>query len=301
MYFVRILDMKLQYECITCIISQVLTVAKMLDFDEAQKETAIRNTLYYLSRADYEGCTPESMAELWGELLRDAKSDDPYESIKSLCNHEAMKMEQRTREAIHAAEDPFTKALKYAIAGNLVDYGLEHPVALEEQNRQIDEISSRQFAADDSPALKEALKKAGKVLYLCDNAGEILFDKLLIEYIGEEVPQAEVICAVRGKPVLNDVTQKDALEVGMGCVARIIDNGDGSPGTVLHRTSKAFLEEYSKADVVIAKGQGNYESLSGDGRENLFFLFMAKCSAICQIANVPKMSIICLKNVISAK
>lgn len=288
--------MKLQYECISCIVAQVLTVAKMLSFDETHTETAVRDTLSYLSKADYAGCTPESMAELWEILLKDADSDDPYKHIKELCNREAIKMEQRTREAIHAAKDPFTKALKYAIAGNLVDYGLEHPVALEEQNRQIDEISSRQFATDDSPALKEALMKAVKILYICDNAGEILFDKLLIEYIKEEFPQAEVVCAVRGKPVLNDVTSADALAVGIQHVARIVDNGDGSPGTVLHRTSEAFREEYRTADVVLAKGQGNYESLSGEDHENLFFLFMAKCGTICHVANVPKMSINCLKN-----
>lgn len=288
--------MKLQYECIACIISQVLTVAKMLDFGEEQKETAVRNTLSYLSRADYAGCTPESMAELWKILLKDAKSDDPYESIKSLCNQEAMKMEQRTREAIRTAENPLKKALKYAIAGNLVDYGPQHPVALEEQNRQIDEIASRPFVKDDGPALKAALKSAKKVLYLCDNAGEILFDKLLIELIKREFPQAEVVCAVKGVPVLNDAIVKDALEVGMDRVARIIDNGDGSPGTVLHRTSGAFMQEYRSADVVIAKGQGNYESLSGETRPNLFFLFMAKCSTICQVANVPKMSMICMEN-----
>ncbi len=268
----------------------------MLDFNEADKETAIRDTLAYLSRADYEGCTPESMAELWKILLKNSDNDDPYADIKSMCNAEAMKMEQSSREAILAADDSFIMALKYAIAGNLIDYGLEHPITVEEQNRQIDQIVQTPFALDDSVSLRKALKTAKHVLYLCDNAGEVLFDKLMIECLKTEFPQIEPVCAVKGSPVLNDATMKDALQVGLNTVARVIDNGDGSSGTVLHRTSESFQSAFYNADVVISKGQGNFESLNGVVKENLFFLFMAKCDSICKIVNTPKLSIICLKS-----
>jgi len=287
--------MKLQYECLSCIISQVLTVTGMLDFNETDKEAAMRDTLAYLSRADYEGCTPESMAELWGILLRNSDNNDPYAQIKSRCNMEALKMEQSAREAILASADSFVMALKYAIAGNLIDYGLEHPVTVEEQNRQIDSIVQTPFAIDDSNALRSALKTAKSVLYLCDNAGEVVFDKLLIEYLKREFPQIAPVCAVKGSPVINDATMTDALEAGLDSVARIIDNGDGAPGTVLHRTSEAFQSAFWAADVVISKGQGNFESLNGIKKENLFYLFMAKCDSICHIVHTPKLSIICLK------
>lgn len=293
---VRIPLMKLQYECLTCIIAQVLNVAKMLNFDEAHKEAAMRESLAYLSGANYEGCTPESMGELWELLLKHAETGDPYAAVKSLCNREAMKMETHVRQAILASSDPFVRALKFAVAGNLVDYGLEHPVSLEEQNRQVDEIAATPFTVDESQALKDTLRNAKTVLYLCDNAGEIFFDKLLIEEIRREFPQIEATCVVKGTPVLNDVTMADALEVGMDKVARIIDNGDGCPGTVLHRTSETFLQEYAAADVIISKGQGNFESLTGQPKENLFFLFMAKCDAICQIVGTSKLSMLCKKN-----
>jgi uncharacterized protein with ATP-grasp and redox domains len=269
----------------------------MLGFDEiAQRDRHARKRIAFLSGADYAGCTPESMGELWELLLRHADSDDPYASVKLLCNSEALKMEQRTREAIRSSGDPFTTALKYAIAGNLIDYGLEHPVTVEEQNRQIDSFAAMRFAIHDSAALKDALKNAKRVLYLCDNAGEIVFDKLLIEQLKRAFPQIEPTFAVKGKAVLNDATRTDALEGGLDSVARVIDNGDGAPGTVLRRTSEAFQAEFAAADIVISKGQGNFESLNNVEKENLFFLFMAKCNSICQVVDAPKMSIICLKS-----
>lgn len=291
--------MKLQPECITCIIAQVKNVTNMFGLSEEQREEAMRDTHTYLAGANYEGCTPESMGELWQILLRHVGEKDPYAAIKSLCNQEAMKMLPATREKIARAKEPFTVALKYAIAGNLIDYGLEHPVSIEEQNAQIDAIANTAFSIDDSGKLLRAMKSAKTMLYLGDNAGEIVFDKLLIEQIRKRFPQIDLSFVVKGSPVLNDVTHADADEVGMQDVARVIDNGDASPGTVLPRTSEAFQAAFANADVILSKGQGNYESLSGVEKENLFFLFTAKCDTVCVEAGVPKLSIVCMENKIS--
>ena len=288
--------MKLQQECATCIIAQIKTVTKMLGLDEAKSEAAMLDTHAFLAQANYEGCTPESMGDLWQILLTHVGGGDPYSAIKSLCNQEAMKMVPATREKISRAADPLLIALKYAIAGNLIDYGLEHPVSIEEQNRQIDEIARTEFSIDDSKKLREALANAKTLLYLGDNAGEIVFDKLLIERLHVAYPLLSVTFVVKGSPVLNDVTEPDAREIGMDETARIIDNGDCAPGTVLNRTSEAFRREFEAADVILSKGQGNYESLSGVPRENLFFLFTAKCDTVCAEAGVPKLSIVCMEN-----
>ena len=293
---VTIILMKLQQECVTCIIAQVKTVTKMLSLDEAGRDAAMRDTHAYLAQANYEGCTPESMGDLWQILLGHVGGGDPYGAIKSLCNQEAMKMIPTTREKIARADKPLLVALKYAIAGNLIDYGLEHPISIEEQNEQIDTIAHTEFSIDDSETLKNALAKSDALLYLGDNAGEIVFDKLLIERLHTEYPRLIITCVVKGSPVLNDVTEADAQEVGMGEVARVIDNGDCAPGTVRHRTSEAFRREVQVADVVLSKGQGNFESLSGVEKENLFFLFTAKCDTVCEEAGVPKRSIVCMEN-----
>ncbi len=291
--------MKLQPECITCIIAQVKNVTNMFGLSEEKRAEAMRDTDAYLAGANYEGCTPESMGELWQILLRHVGGKDPYAAVKTLCNQEAMKMLPATREKIAHAKEPFTVALKYAIAGNLIDYGLEHPVSIEEQNAQIDAIANTPFSIDDSGKLLSAMKSAKTMLYLGDNAGEIVFDKLLIEQIRKLFPQIDLSFVVKGSPVLNDVTHADADEVGMQDVARVIDNGDASPGTVLPRTSEAFQAAFAAADVILSKGQGNYESLSGIEKENLFFLFTAKCDTVCVEAGVPKLSIVCMENKIS--
>lgn len=291
--------MKLQQECIACIIAQVKNVTKMLSLSESGREDAMRDTHAYLAKANYEGCTPESMGELWQILLGHVGEADPYAAIKSRCNQEAMKMLPETRQKIARAKDPFTVALKYAIAGNLIDYGLEHPVSIEEQNTQIDKIASTAFSIDDSEKLLEAMSDAKTMLYLGDNAGEIVFDKLLIEQIVARFPQLQLSYVVKGSAVLNDVTYAEAEEVGMAETCRVIDNGDASPGTVLPRTSEAFQRAFAEADVVLSKGQGNFESLSGVEKKNLFFLFTAKCDTVCIEAGVPKLSIVCMQNRVS--
>jgi len=288
--------MKLQSECVTCIIAQVKNVTNMFHLSEEARKAAMDDTHAYLAQANYEGCTPESMGELWQILLQHVGGSDPYAAIKSLCNQEAMKMLPETREKIARAKEPFTVALKYAIAGNLIDYGLEHPVSLEEQNAQIDAIAATSFSIDDSDNLRSVLAQAKTMLYLGDNAGEIVFDKLLIEQIRAYYPMIDISFVVKGSAVLNDVTRIDADEVGMHEVAHVIDNGDASPGTVLPRTSEAFQRAFAQADVVLSKGQGNFESLSGVEKENLFFLFTAKCDTVCVEAGVPKLSIVCMEN-----
>ncbi len=200
-----------------------------------------------------------------------------------------------TKEKIARAKEPFTVALKYAIAGNLIDYGLEHPVSIEEQNAQIDAIANTAFSIDDSDALLSALKNAKSMLYLGDNAGEIVFDKLLIEQIRLRFSQLDLAFVVKGSPVLNDVTRADADEVGMQEFARVIDNGDASPGTVLSRTSESFQKAFAEADVILSKGQGNFESLSGVEKENLFFLFTAKCDTFVRRQACPNFQSYVLK------
>lgn len=286
----------MQPECVACIIAQVKSVTQMLQLPQAQADAAMKNTHDFLKTANYEGCTPESLGELWQILLGSLGESDPYASIKSLCNQEAMRIVPSTRRKIANAADPLNIALKYAIAGNLIDYGLEHHVSIEEQNGQIDEIAATTFSIDDSRKLIDALSGAKSLLYLGDNAGEIVFDRMLIELINERYPHLSVTFVVKGSAVLNDVTMTDALEVGMDSVARVIDNGDCSPGTVLFRSSEAFRSEFAGADVVLSKGQGNFESLSGEAKENLFFLFTAKCDSVCAEAGVPKFSIVCMEN-----
>jgi uncharacterized protein with ATP-grasp and redox domains len=288
--------MKIQPECLTCISAQVKAVTDVLELTDQQRMEVLEESAGILAAVDFTTFSPETIASIWSNIVKTTGEVDPYAKIKSLCNREAMRLIPDAKAHIGRADDPLALAMRYAIAGNLIDYGLEKPVPLEEQNEKIDWIVRTDFSIDDLDELRGALKQANTLLYLGDNAGEIVFDRLFIENILTQNPHLRVTYAVKGKPVINDATMRDAREAGMDQVARVIDNGDGSPGTVLRCTSEAFRCEYKDAGVVISKGQGNYECLSGSEKENLFFLFTAKCDAICANAHVPKLSMVCMKN-----
>lgn len=286
----------LTYDCLNCCLQQIVSVADMLGLSGPAKERVVRESLAYLSGADYTVCTPAVMGGLWEVLTRHADTDDPYRAIKDRCNGEAMKMAPAVRERISLSSTPFETALKYAIAGNLIDFAMQQAFTLDEQNSRIDALAAAPFAMDHSGQLKTALMKADSLLYLCDNAGEIIFDQLFLAEVKREHPGLHILCGVRGKPVINDAVMQDAAFAGMDAVAELIDNGDGAAGTVLAHTTPAFQEAFRKADVVIAKGQGNYESLGGADKENLFFLFMVKCKPVADAVGLPPMSVVCMRN-----
>ena len=173
--------------------------------------------------------------------------------------------------------NPRQKALSYALAGNIIDFGPPRQFDLEKTFR---EALSKKPAADDSDLLFDAIDRANLVLYLGDNAGEIVTDKLFIETL----QHPNLVFATRGGVVLNDITLEDAREVGMDQVAKIIDNGFDAPSTMPEFCSPEFREILEKADVIISKGQGNFEGLYDfHRRNNVFFLFMVKCSEIARV------------------
>jgi len=157
-------------------------------------------------------------------------------------------------------------------------------------------INAISLVVDHSESLYQRLKTARSLMYLGDNCGEICLDKLFIKYIKKEFPNIKIYFGVRGQAIVNDVTLEDAQMVAMEEVAEVIENGDSSLGTVIERVSDEFREKFYNADVVIAKGQGNYESLSEIDRNNVFHLFMAKCNPVSNSLGVKTLSIVCVEN-----
>ena len=139
---------------------------------------------------------------------------------------------------------------------------------------------SADLSSSHTEELRTAINNAKQILYLGDNAGEIVFDKLFIEHL----PKEKIIFAVRGKPVINDATMKDAEDIGLTDILKVIDNGSGYPGTVLQSCSEEFQEVFNGADLIISKGQGNYETLS-ENRQNIFFLLKIKCDIVARDLN----------------
>jgi uncharacterized protein with ATP-grasp and redox domains len=229
--------------------------------------------------------SPEIQRELNNGFCKIINVSDLYKEEKRKSNSIALDIYSKWKPIIFSSANPFDLALRLSIAGNIIDYGANNNFNIEET---IQAVLSASFAIDHSELLQNKIKRAERILYLGDNAGEIVFDKLLIKTM---LPR-KVFYAVKGAPVLNDVTTTDAKEVGMELVAEIISNGYDAPSTVLNKCSKNFLEVYNSADLIISKGQGNYEGLMNENDDRIFFLLMVKCDFIAEKLNLEKNSFV---------
>jgi uncharacterized protein with ATP-grasp and redox domains len=199
---------------------------------------------------------------------------DVYQDAKQRFNALALELLPELQTKVSQAEDPFASAVRLAIAGNVIDLGLNGSLKEVDIRRSLQEVLTEPFFGD-MHLFRTTLSTAGRILYLADNTGEIVFDRLLIE----QLPAGHVTVAVRGGPVLNDATLTDARAVGLDQIAEVIDNGSDAPGTILDDCSRAFQDCFNRADVIVAKGQGNFESLRNASR-NIFFLLKIKCSVV---------------------
>jgi len=256
----------------------------MAGADEAMQQAVLNRVLEALQNIK-PGSTPPEMGDYIHHLIRvQIGNEDPYREAKARSTAEALALYPHLKRLVNEAENPFECALRLAIAGNIIDLGASGEYDLW---GNIERVLTQPLTIDDSTALQDALNKAQWVLYLADNAGETVFDRLLIEQL-DHVP---IIYAVKSGPVLNDATQEDAVAAGLDRVARIVSTGNNAPGTILERCSPSFRRLYSEAKVIIAKGQGNYETLSTEGRR-LFFLLQVKCPIIARDIGAPTGSIV---------
>lgn len=237
------------------------------------------------------------MGEMLERIAPILGTDDPYAEVKADYNRMLLEREPDCLAQIERSDDPFQLALRYAAAGNLIDFGAKHSFDRAAVDDLLARVPSLSFAIDDSEALHERIRSASSILYLGDNCGEIVLDKVLIEQIAHESPDADIVFGVRGGPIINDVTVRDAEQVGMGDVARVLPSGLAVPGTVPAESSDEFQRAYYGADVVISKGMGNFETLGGAcGRDDVFFVLMAKCELVADIIGAPLMSLVCKRS-----
>jgi len=209
--------------------------------------------------------------------------EDPYKQIKADSIKEALALYPKLMDYINDSDDKLLTAIRIAIAGNVVDFGINKKFDLAVD---LEQIMEQEFAVFDYDEFRKQLSKVSSVLYIGDNAGESVFDKILIEQLG--VP---VTYVVRGIPIINDVTHEDAINSGLGEVAEIISSGTTAPGTIMEFCTDDFIEMFENADMIISKGQGNYEGLSNVNRQ-VFFLLKAKCYIVASNLNVVEDDIV---------
>ena len=225
--------------------------------------------------------TPEVQRLLQHKLQEITSIDDFYSKEKWQSNEVALALYPLWKQRVEKASDPFNLAVRLAIAGNIMDYGANHTFDVE---NTISEVINKPLDIDHSTQLKEKIAQATSILYLGDNAGEIVFDRLFLETIHHP----NVTFVVRGGATINDATMEDVQAVGMQHVAKVITNGYDAPSTVLERSSKTFKRHFAEADLIISKGQGNLEGLYSLHDNRIFFLLMAKCDVIASFIGATK-------------
>ena len=269
--------MRTYFDCIPCFVRQVLDSVRMTTDDEQIQEKVLREALYLGSKMDLSQ-SPPAMAQKIHRFIREITGvKDPYLEVKNRFNKLALQMYPELKQQVETSAEPLETAVRLAIAGNIIDFGVNSVVEQSQVEKTIAESLTEPLDMEALEEFREATSQAEDILYLGDNTGEIVFDRLLIE----QLPYEKITFAVKGGPILNDATIEDAQIVGLTDIVNVIDNGSDAPGTILESCSEAFRRRFDKSDLIIAKGQGNYETLSNIDK-NVFFMLQPKCVVLAR-------------------
>jgi len=278
--------MKTYLDCLPCFMSQALRAGRMATNDEKKIKELLDDVGCMIKDIPMESTPPETGDLIYQKVREITGVEDPYEKIKESNITEALILYPNLKNLVNNSDNKLLTAIRIAIAGNIIDLGVGKEFNILED---VEKILNQEFAIFDFEEFTYQLNNAKSILYLGDNAGESVFDKILIEELNKPVTYV-----VRDVPVINDVTFEDAIRSGLDDVAEIISSGSSAPGTILNLCNEAFLEKFNNADMIISKGQGNYEGLSNVKR-SVFFLLKAKCNVIANNLGVKENDIILKK------
>jgi uncharacterized protein with ATP-grasp and redox domains len=271
--------MRTYLNCVPCFVRQALEASIMATNDRALQEKALKKVLSELGKTSFEGKIPSDIAHKVHRIVREVtRNKDPYRKLKAEYNKKALKIYPGLKRMVARSKDRLLTATKLAIAGNIIDFGPGSEFDLE---KTIEEVMAKDLTVNNFDLFRRALQKSKTVVYLGDNAGEIVFDRILLE----ELKDREITFFVKGGPIINDATVEDAKFAGIAKIAEIRTVSNGESGTGPKRNSKSFINLLKSADIVISKGQGNYETLS-DVKANIFFLLKVKCPTIARDVGV---------------
>ena len=265
--------MRIYLDCIPCFFAQALKAARIAGADENMQKKILDEVSKLVPEFPLDSTPPEMGRIVYQLINKLTGNEDPFREIKKSSNQLILNLYPKLKMMVENSKDRILTAMRLATAGNIIDYGAPTSFEIEEE---VTNCLKSNFAVFDYSEFKQALDNTESILYLGDNAGEIVFDKLLIEEL-----EKEITYVVRNKPIINDVLIEDAHDCGIDKIAKVISNGSDAPGTVLNLCSKEFLETYHEAPLIISKGQGNFETLSEE-RAPIFFLLKVKCPVIAK-------------------
>lgn len=275
--------MKTYLDCIPCFMHQTLRAGRLATTNEEKIKQLLDDTGDLIKQITMDK-TPAEVGEVIYAKVREITGiNDPYKEIKAKSIVDANAMLPTLNTILEKSENRLITAIRIAIAGNIIDFGMSKKFNLTED---VYRILEQDFAQFDFQEFHKELQKAKSILYIGDNAGESVFDKILIKEMDKKT-----IYAVREVPVINDVVVEDAIASGLADVAEIISSGSHAPGTILSTCSPEFNQLFKNTDLIISKGQGNYEGLS-DEKRSIFFMLKAKCPVIANHIGVKENDIV---------
>lgn len=278
-------------ECYPCIFQQLVSIATLMKMDEAGKKSLLEKSMQYLLETHGNGIVVQHIIRKATDTVIDMMNKpsdfDPYKTIKTYSNDIALEHYQMFKTKIKESRSPLQTALKIAAAGNIIDFGAKNHVDLDIE-KELGSIDQRGFGIYHYDEFYKRLSSASVLLYICDNSGEIVLDKIFIEEIKKAFPSLDITCAMRERPIINDAVLNDALYVGLDRVATVISSGSIYPGTILDETSYEFRKLFDKSDLIISKGQGNFETLLDTATEKIFFILRIKCEMIARLSNTQR-------------
>jgi uncharacterized protein with ATP-grasp and redox domains len=271
--------MKTYIDCIPCFFRQALFAARVALDDEQKIKGVLDRIGLLVPEIPLDSSPPATGREIYRIVREVTGVHDPFASLKDDSIRKARALYPELKARVKMSEDPLETAVRLAITGNVIDFGANPDFELDQD---LQDMTSRNLAINHYEVFREGVAQAQDILFIGDNAGETVFDKILIEEMGKPV-----VYAVRERPVINDVTLEDAISSGLDEVATLVSSGWDGPGVLLDECSKTFLDHYGRADLIISKGQGNYETLSSE-RKPIFFLLKAKCPVIARDLGVKQ-------------
>lgn len=279
--------MKISHECIHCLARQAVEIAEEITPIKEIQEMIIKKSLKDLSDLDFNSTAPEIAYKMHQHAKNISGINDPYKELKEKYNKIAEKIANMIVEErwIENFDNPFDLACRLSIAGNIIDFSVGLDLEDIDILDSVENSLKKDLFGSGSKVLKEDIKKANSIMFIGDNAGEIIFDKFLIN----QIPKEKVIYVVKGGPIVNDATMEDAINTGINDLVKVIDNGFDAQGTILKECSKEFNDYFKEADLVISKGQANFETLSHIKNKKIHYLLRAKCISVANEIGCNKM------------
>jgi len=274
--------MNIKPYCYVCIFNQVYNITHRLNLDDETSSKVIRNGASILKDYNLSFKPPLIAEEVYSEISKLVNREDLFEKEKKESIKQALKFKNILEIRIKKSKNPLFDACKVAVAGNVIDLGVNHEYNLEKEIKKIFEMN---FYKNDFDEFEKKIKTSKTLCYLADNAGENIFDEILIKAIKKINPEIKFYYVVRGKPIINDVTVKDLEGLEINNLAEIIDSELATPGFCLEKASKISKDVFYNSDMVISKGMGNFECLYEECNREVFYLFKVKCDVVAKASD----------------